>query len=87
MRRGEAVEEVVSAREEVPYTHIETENQLPQRTLTLIALITLTLADLFFSFFPISSVSIAAGISTPHLHLLVSGEGEGEGEGRRPFFT
>ena len=49
MRRGEAVEEVVSAREEVPYTHIETENQLPQRTLTLIALITLTLADLFFS--------------------------------------
>ena len=41
---------------------METENQLPQRTLTLIALITLTLADLFFSFFPISSVSIAAGI-------------------------
>ena len=28
---------------------METENQLPQRTLTLIALITLTLADLFFS--------------------------------------
>jgi len=40
---GEAVEEVVSAREEVLYTHIETENQLTQRTLTL----TLTLADLF----------------------------------------
>ena len=47
MRRGEAVEEVVSA--EKCRTHIETENQLAQRTLTLIALITLTLADLFFS--------------------------------------
>ena len=59
---------------------METENQLPQRTLTLIALITLTLADLFFSFFPISSTSIAAGISTPHLHLHLRREKEKEKE-------
>jgi len=66
---GEAVEEVVSAREEVLYTHIETENQLTQRTLTL----TLTLADLFlFSdllrFHRRGHLILDLG-ATPHLHL------------------